>query len=192
MRGGRDRAKAGRRRRSSGGAAIEFALIMPVMALLAGGSVEFGRLFAVTDATNQLATQYALAWANCSESSINTNGVCSQELPNYTTAASIANVAPQLVLADLTLTMVEFTVSSTGVATPVYSGGYPGVDSVQLGDATTVAGSAFTLFAGPSAVQYVVVVEAKYTHSLLIFGTLMAPFLNQYLIPSFTAVQLKS
>ena len=183
--------KARRVRRPHGGAVVEFALVLPVMALLLAGSVEFAHLFVIYDATNRLATQYALAWANCSENAVDVNGVCSTELPNYTAAATIGNVVPQLTLANLTLTMAEFTVSSGGTATAIYSGGYPGVDAAQLADATTRAGTAFTLFPGPSAVQYVVVVEAKYTSSLL-FTTLMSPFLGNALTPSYTTIQLKS
>ena len=177
---------------SRGAAIIEFVAVLPVMLLLLAAIVEFGRLFIVYAATDRLATNYALAWANCSENSVDTNGVCSNELANYTTAASISNVVPQLTLANLTLTMAEFTVTSGGTATAIYSGGYTGADPAQLADATTRAASAFTLFESPAAVQYVVVVEVKYTHSLQFFSKLMSPFLGGYLTPSFTTVQLKS
>jgi Flp pilus assembly protein TadG len=186
----REKYHALRRRRAT--AAVEFAVILPLMMLLVGGIVEFGRLFQVYNATNRLATQYALAWANCSESSTDTNGVCSTELSSYITANAIGNVAPQLTLSDLTLTMAEFTVTQGGTATAIYSGGYSGVNAAQLADATTRAASAFTLFPGPAAVQYVVVVEAKYAHSLDFFETLMEPFLGSYLNPACTAIQLKS
>jgi Flp pilus assembly protein TadG len=188
--------KAGRRlrrvHRSRATAALEFALIFPVMLLLIAGIVEFGSVFVAIEATNRIATQYALAWANCSENSIDTNGLCSQELTTYITAASISNVVPKLILANLTLTMVEFTVSSGGTVTAVYSRGYSAVNAAQLADATTRAGSAFTLFPGPAAVQYVVVVEAEYAYSLLFFATLMSPFLPNPLTFSYTAIQLKS
>ena len=38
-------------------AAVEFAILVPVLLLFAGGITEFGRSFAVTDAANRLATR---------------------------------------------------------------------------------------------------------------------------------------
>jgi Flp pilus assembly protein TadG len=178
-----------------GAAAAELAVILPVMMLLVAGIIEFGRLYQVYEATNRLATQYALSWANCSENTTNVNGVCSAELPDYTNSTAIGNIVPELNVGSLTLTMAEFTVKA-GVATVLYSGGYASGSSsanpAQLADATTRAASAFTVYAGPAASQYVVVVEAKYQHSLAFFNTLMSPFLGNVLTPSYVVVQLKS
>jgi Flp pilus assembly protein TadG len=179
-------------RDGGGTAAAEFGLLLPVILLIVAGIVEIGRIYQVYAATNRLATQYAVAWANCTESSTDTGGVCSTELPNYTNASAIANIAPQLTLANLTLTMAEFTVSQSGTATVIYSGGYPSANAAQLTDATTRAASAFTLYPGPAAVQYVVVVEASYRHSLSFFASVMSSILSGVLTPSVTAIQLKS
>ncbi len=195
-------------RATRGAAAAELAIIVPVALLLVAGIVEFGRLFEVYDATNRLATQYALAWANCSESNTDSGGVCATEIATYTASAAIGNVTPQLNIANLTLTMAEFTVTQQGVATAIYTGGNSqGTqnttgDPTQLADAATKAAAAFTtasgsgtvsyIVPGPAAVQYIVVVEVSYQHSLLFFKTLMQPYLGSYLTPSYTVVQLKS
>ena len=50
-----------------GNAAIEFAIVAPVMLLLTGGIVEFGLVFKVYNSVNRLATQYASAWSDCSD-----------------------------------------------------------------------------------------------------------------------------
>jgi len=55
------------RRSRSGTAAIEFAFILPVLLMMFAGVVEAGRLFQVYDATNRLATQYAIVLADCSD-----------------------------------------------------------------------------------------------------------------------------
>jgi Flp pilus assembly protein TadG len=188
------RFRAGRRAT----AAVELALILPVIMLMAAGVVECGRLYQVSTVANRLATQYAVAWANCTESSTDTGGVCATELPNYTNAAAIGNLAPQLTPSQLTLTLAEFTVTQAGVATAIYVGGNSaGVanttgDATQLADAKTRAASAFTLFPGPASVQYVVVVEVKYLHTLNYFAALMGPLLNNFLIISDAVTQLKS
>jgi Flp pilus assembly protein TadG len=194
-------------RAKGGGAAAELAMIVPAALLLVAGIIEFGRLFEVYDATNRLASQYALAWANCSESNVDAGGVCSTEIATYTAPAAIGNVTPQLDPASLTLTMAEFTVSQQGAVTTLYVGGNSaGVqnttgDATQLADAQAKAAAAFTtsnggtvsyLVPGPAAVQYVVVVEVKYQHTLLFFKTLMQQYLANYLLPSYTVVQLKS
>jgi len=179
-------------------ASVEFALIVPGMLLMVAGLVEFGRFYQVYTVANRLASQYAVTWANCSESSTDTDGVCATELPNYTNAAAISNVVPQLSLNALTLTMAEFTVTQAGVATVLYVGGNTGGaanttgDATQLADAKNKAATAFNLFAGPAAVQYVVVTEVKYVHTLDFFPTLMSAILGDYLTFSYTSTLLKS
>jgi Flp pilus assembly protein TadG len=179
-------------------AAVEFALIVPLMIVMVAGLVEFGRFYQVYTVANRLGTQYAVAWANCSESSTDTNGVCANEIADYTKAAAISNVAPQLTPSALTLTMAEFTVTQAGVASMIYVGGNTAGASNTTGDATQLsnaklkAATAFNVFAGPAAVQYVVVTEVKYVHTLDFFPTLMSAILGDYLTISNTSTLLKS
>jgi Flp pilus assembly protein TadG len=159
-------------------AAIEFALIVPVLLLLMAGIFEFGRAFQVYEAVNRLVAQYAIAWADCSDTPV---GTCSTELSAYTAGNAIANIAPQLKSANLTLQMFQISMSGT---TPTVVYAYPAGGSMSAAQ-IAAAKAAFTN--GQSAV----VVSATYTHSL-IFATLMTSFLSNYLTPTYTVVQLKS
>jgi Flp pilus assembly protein TadG len=160
-------------------AGTEFALIAPILLLFAGGIVEFGRVFVVYEAVNQLATQYAIAWADCSDTPA---GTCSTELSTYTAANAITNIAPQLQSANLSLKMFQILMSGT-TPTIVYS--YPGGASLTTAQ-IAVAQSTF------SNGQSGVIVSATYTHSLAFFPTLMTPFLGAHLTPAYTIAQLKS
>ena len=60
--------------------AIEFAFVAPVMLLMAAGITEIGRYYAVYDAANRLADQYASAWADCSDVP---TGTCATELSTF-------------------------------------------------------------------------------------------------------------
>ena len=70
-------------------AAVEFAVLVPVMLGMAGGGFELGRAFQAYNAANRLATQYAFVWSDCSDSPA---GICLTELSTYTPSAP--NVAP--------------------------------------------------------------------------------------------------
>jgi Flp pilus assembly protein TadG len=171
-------------------AAVELALVLPFMLLLVAAVVEFGTILEVFAATNRLATQSALSWADCPETA---NNNCSGAMSNYTNSNTIKNLAPQLNLANLTMTIAEFTVQN-GTATLLYANGYPSADSAQLATATATAQTAFvsTVAEAAQGVQYVVVVVATYHHTLLYFSTLIGPFLNQALTTTYTVFQLKS
>ena len=160
-------------------AAVEFAILVPVLLLFAGGITEFGRYFAVTDAANRLATQYAEAWADCSDVPA---GSCTTELGTFSSANVIANVAPQLTASRTTLTM--FQVSMTGT-TPTVVSSYPSGGSLTAAQ-TTAARNSF------SSGQTGVIVTVGYTHSLAYFSTLMSPYLGSLLNISYTVTQLKS
>src|ERR1700712_2538102 len=97
-----------------GNAAIEFALIVPVMLLLMAGIVELGRAFEIYSAVDRLTTRYATAWADCNDSPA---GACQTEIAQYTSASSIKNFVPQLT-STVTLRMIEVTMSG-GTATIV-------------------------------------------------------------------------
>ena len=49
-------------------AAVEFAILVPVMLGMAGGGFELDRAFQVYNAANRLATQYAFVWSDCPDS----------------------------------------------------------------------------------------------------------------------------
>jgi Flp pilus assembly protein TadG len=163
----------------NGIAAVEFAVIAPMMLLMLAGIFEFGRIYQVYSACNRLATQYTIAWADCSDSPA---GTCSTELSAFTSANAIANIAPQLNPSKLTLSM--FQVQMSGSTPSVV---YSAPSGATLSAAQTSAVQA-ALSNGASGV----VVTATYSHSLAVFSTLMKPFLNSYLTPSYTVVQLKS
>jgi Flp pilus assembly protein TadG len=159
-------------------AAIEFGLVAPVIIVLIAGIVEFGRIFVVYNTVNRLATQYAIAWSDCSDSPI---GACLTELSSYTASNAIANFVPQLNAAKLTLQMFQISMSGT-TPTVVYS--YPSGSSLT---ASQISLAKTTFTSGQSAV----IVTATYAHSLTYFPAVMTPFLGSVLKPSYTALQLK-
>jgi Flp pilus assembly protein TadG len=163
----------------SAAAASEFALILPIIVLMFAAIVEFGAIFQVYAATNRIATQYAIAWADCSDSPA---GTCQTELNTYTASYTIANIAPQLTASSLTLTMFEVQMSGT-TPTVVYS--YPSGATLTAAQ-TAAAQAAF------SASQTGVIVTASYVHTLQFFSVFMTPFLGGNLNPTYTVVQLKS
>jgi Flp pilus assembly protein TadG len=168
-----------RSRRATAG--IEFALIAPVLILFTGGIVEFGRIALVYETVNRLATQYAIAWADCSDTP---QGTCSTEISNYTAANAIANIAPQLQNPSVNLSLQMFQVQMSGT-TPTVVYAYPSGASLSTSQ-TALAQATFTN--GQSGV----IVTAQYTHSLIYFQSLMTQFLSTKLTPTYTVAQLKS
>jgi len=166
-------------RARTGTAAVEFAIVAPVMVLLAGGSVELGRVFQVYDAANRLATQYAFTWADCSDSPV---GTCLTELSSYTSSSSLANIAPQLTTSNISMRMFQVTVAGSNVNV-VYA--YP---SGQTLNATETAAATSTLTNGQSGV----VVSISYVHQLIAFGTLMSPIIGSSFTVGYTVAQIKA
>ncbi len=174
-------------------AAIEFALISPILLLFIGGVVEFGRAFQVFEAVNRLATQYAIAYADCSDAP---TGTCSIELANYTNQNAVHNIAPQLNYSNLSLQMFQVSMSTQtpyAVSLTYGSGGNltPAQTAAVQTALTAAANSAFNNNSGQATVSGVIV-TATYSHSLVYFPTLMASFFSNYLTPVYTVVQLKS
>ncbi len=163
----------------SGTAAVEFAVIVPVMIGMMGGGFELGRAFQAYDAANRLATQYAFVWADCSDSPV---GTCLTELSTYTPTAALANIAPQLTTANIGLRMFQVTVAQ-GNVNVVYA--YPTGQTPTAAE-QTAATSALTNG------QTGVIVSVSYVYSLLVFGTLMSPIIGSSYTMSFTVVQLKA
>jgi hypothetical protein len=89
-------------RGQAGTAAVEFAIIVPVMIGIRGGGFELGRAFQSYNAANRLATQYAFVWADCSDSPA---GTCLTELGTYTPSAALANIVTQITTANIGLRM---------------------------------------------------------------------------------------
>jgi Flp pilus assembly pilin Flp len=165
-------------------AVIEFALLAPFVALLIAGVTEMGRLFVVYNATNRLATQYAIAWSDCYDSPA---GTCATEMSLYTPQNAVKNFVPQLYLPTpvcSTLTLQMFQISMSGT-TPTVTYAYPTATSLSTAQ-TTLARTTFA--SGQSGV----VVTATCVYSLGYFSSLMTPFLAGRLTPSYTALQLKS
>ena len=164
-------------RAARGTAVIEFTIVVPIMMLLVAAIAEFGLILNVYNQTNRLATQYAIAWGECSDG---TNQNCRTELPSYTSASTIGNVAPRLAPASVVLQMYEVTMAG---AVPTVTYAYPS-GTLPSPDQAVAARAILT------DTQVGVIVTVAYTHTLL-FDRLMSPFLSGRLKPSYTVVQLK-
>jgi Flp pilus assembly protein TadG len=165
-------------RSRSATAAIEFAFIVPILVMMMAGVVECGRLFQVYNATNRLATQYAIVYADCSDDPV---GTCATELAALGTTTAFANIVPQLQTSQLSVTIFQVRMSGT---TPTVEYGYPTSSTLS---ASQVTAATAALASG----QVGVVVTATYNHTLQFFSTLMNPYLASVLTPSYTVVQLK-
>jgi Flp pilus assembly protein TadG len=159
-------------------AAIEFAFIVPILLMMFAGVVEFGRLFQVYDATNRLATQYAIVYADCSDNPV---GACGTELAALGSTTTFANIVPQLQTSQLSVSIFQVSMSGT---TPTVIYAYPTGATLS---ASQVAAAQGTLANGQAGV----VVTATYNHTLQFFQTLMSPYLASALTASYTVVQLK-
>ncbi|MDR3462546.1 MAG: TadE/TadG family type IV pilus assembly protein [Beijerinckiaceae bacterium] len=162
-----------------GTAAIEFALIIPVMLLFMAGTVECGRAFQAYRAVNQLASRYASTWADCSDSPA---GTCNTQLATYAATAAIQNLVPQLAPANITLRMLQVSITS-GVATTIYA---------TPSGATLTANELAIAQNAIASGQTGVVVTVTYTHNLIFFQSLMNPILGASRTFSFTVAQDKS
>jgi hypothetical protein len=148
------------------------------MLVMIAGVVELGRLFQVYNATDRLATQYAIVFADCSDQPI---GTCSTETTQLGASATVANFVPQLQTSLISLSI--FQVSMTGT-TPSIVYSYPASSTLS---SSQVAAAQSVLTSGQSGV----VVTATYNHTLQFFQNLMSPYLASVLTASYTAVQLK-
>jgi Flp pilus assembly protein TadG len=171
----------------SGTAAIEFAIILPLVVFLFAGVVEFGRMFQVYNATNRLATQYAIAWADCSDDPA---GTCQTELGTYTSSSTIANIAPQLNPTQLTLQMFWVTMSNATPSTPTIVVSPSGNPYAYPSTATLTAAQTALAQATFASGATGVIVTATYAHKLNFFSNLITPLLGSYLNPSYSVAQL--
>lgn len=163
----------------SANAAVEFALIVPVMLLFLGGTVEFGRAYQAYAAVNRLAAGYASSWSDCSDTPV---GTCATELALYTSSTTMRNIVPQLT-APIGLRMMQFTMPLVGsTVVPTYA--------TPAGTTPTTAEFAIAQSAIAPG-QTGVVVTVSYTHSLTLFGPLIGPYLGTTRAISYTVAQLK-
>jgi len=141
--------------------------------------MEFGRAFQVHNAVNRLATQYAIAWADCSDFPA---GTCQTELSSFSNATAVGNIVPGLVPASISLSMFQVQMSGS---TPAVTYAYPTGGALS---SSQIASAQSTLGAGQSGV----VVTVSYAHTLRFYSALMTPYLSTKLNPSYTVTQLKS
>jgi len=160
-------------------AAVEFAILVPVMIGLAGGGFELTRAFWSYNAANRLATQYAFTWADCSDSPV---GTCLTEMGTYTPSAALTNIVPQLTAANISLRMFQITVNQ-GVVNTVYA--YPT-------GATPTAAEKTSATSTLNNAQTGVIVSVSYVYNLMIFTTLMSPIIGSSYTMAFTVVQVKA
>ena len=162
-----------------GTAAIEFAVVLPLMIALAAGIVELGRAFQVYNAVNRLATQYAIAYSDCSDFPV---GTCGAEILLYGDADAVKNIVPQLDYAGLTLSLFQISMNGT---TPNVTYAYPSGATLTAAQRTAAQAAFQDKQAG-------VVVTAAYAHSLAFFPSRAMPWLSNRLSPAYTVTQLKS
>jgi Flp pilus assembly protein TadG len=161
----------------AGTAAMEFAIVVPVMITMGAGAFELGRAFQAYDAVNRLATQYAFTWADCSDSPA---GTCNTELGYYTTSSSLANIAPQLVTSNISLRMFRVTVVGSA-ANIVYA--YPTGATLTSAETSTATS---TIANGASGV----VVSVSYAYNLAVFMTWLSPIVGSSFTMAFTVAQI--
>lgn len=166
-------------RADRGTAAIEFAIVVPVLILLVGGIAEIGRAFQIYNNVNRLAAQYAIAWSDCTDVPA---GACSTELLTYSSSATIKNIVPALKPASLALGMFQVQMNGT---TPAVVYAYPVGTTLTSAE---IAAAQSTLKAGQSGI----VVTASYSHQLEYFKSAMEPILGNPVTMTYTVVQLKS
>jgi Flp pilus assembly protein TadG len=159
-------------------ASIEFALLASTLLLLAAGTVELSRCLQMYRAINRLTTQYAIAWADCTDTPA---GTCRTELANYVTSGAIANIAPELTTALVSIRMFQVTMSGS---TPTVTYSFPNGSALS----TTERAMAVNLLADTQAG---VIVTGSYTHTVTFFPKVMNAALAPYLSPSFTVAQMK-
>ena len=171
---------AARLRRSRDGiAAVEFAMIAPIMLLMGAGVLELGWAFQSQCAVNRLASQYAIVWADCSDLPA---GTCSTEMNVLASSNTVGNIVPQLNNSTQSLQM--FQVKMNG-STPTVTYAYPSGTTLN---ATQTAAASATLSNGQAGV----IVTMNYTHKIMFFGGVLNGVVPSTIPMSFTIAQLKA
>jgi Flp pilus assembly protein TadG len=160
-----------------GSAAVEFAFIAPIVIVILGGLYEVGCAFQALTAVNELASQYAISWADCLD---NPAGTCNTEMNLYKPAAAIGNVAPQLTAANTTVQMFQVTMNGTTPSVTYPSGST--LNAVQ----TLAAQNAFL------SGQTGVIVTVSYTYTVSLFPGVLSGIIPANFPMNFTVAQVKA
>ena len=169
---------SGFRRSTSATAAIEFAFIAPVLLTMLAAVVEVCRLFQVYNATNRLATQYAITWSDCSDQPA---GACNTELSSFSSSALSANLVPQLQASALTLRMYQVDMNGS---TPTVTYAYPAGATLTAAEISAATGNSDQW---PSRGCR----DCDVCAYVAVLSVLMSPYLASALTATYTAVQLK-
>jgi len=161
-------------------AAIEFAIIVPVVLALAATTLEFGMYYRALDAVNKLAAQYAIAWADCAgatECQAEANVFSSTTLANNLTSGS-------LVAANLSFRLYQAKrQNSTTLYAPTVA-----IPSATVPDSNEKAA---ILNKVETNEKFGVVVTITYTHVPQFFASTANAFLAPYLTIRARVAQLQ-
>jgi Flp pilus assembly protein TadG len=163
-----------------GVAAVEFAFIAPIVMFLFGAMVEFGLYFAAYDATNKLASQYAMSWSDCADGPTDP---CLTEGGYYADTDLMTNLSPRLTPANVTIRLFQVSVVGSSVA-QIYA--VPSTETLTTAETTAIT----TKLTDGTSSRVGVLVTVNYTHRLQ-FGTMFSAMMSPLLSMSATVVQLK-
>ena len=166
-------------RARSGSAAVEFSFIAPVLILMGAGVFELTRALQARSAIDKLASQYAIAYADCVDAPA---GACNTELSSFSAAPSLKNLEPLLVH-PITLQMFQVLMDGNGKPQVTYA--YPSggaLTSAQSAAATNVLTSG----------QTGVVVTVSYTYTLDVFPGVLNGIVPSSMPMTYTVAQLKA
>jgi Flp pilus assembly protein TadG len=160
-------------------AAIEFAIIVPVVVALFATTLEFGLYYRSLDAVNKLASQYAIAFADCFD-----DADCTSERTALISTTLATNLTQGLVPASLSIRMFKVNVSSTGsITVKVPTGG-----TLDTNEQAAVS----TRIYKSGVAREGVVVTVSYTHSAQFFASTANTFLAPYFNIKARVAQLKN
>jgi Flp pilus assembly protein TadG len=150
-------------------AAIEFAIIVPVIVALAAATLEFGMYYRSLDAVNKLASQYAIAWSDCVD-----DANCESEATTLSNTTLATNLTNGLVPANISIRMFRATrASSSTINTP---------EVVRPSGATADANEVAAIVSkAETNGEYGVVVTVTYTHTPQFFASTANTFLSSYM-----------
>lgn len=176
-------------RNRRGVAAVEFAILAPVMALMMGGVVEVGGVIRAYSDVHRLTMQYAVSFADCPDTSATSGGTgsCGDEISKYTSSSTISNFMPQINPTKLSLSLiqVQFSGSTPTVTYPVGAS----LTTAQTAALTALYASVPSSYTGTTNA---IVVTSSYQYSLIAFGKIMAPIIGSSFNISYVVAQLKT